>query len=84
MAIDKISKMSIKGVKLKSESFFPISPDVLELWRKNIRGMDIHPPVQIGLSICRGYDFGIFKILLFLDRYFGVFDSDLRASPPYV
>ena len=34
------------------------------------------------LRIFRGYDFRIFKILLFLDRYFGVFDSDLRASPP--
>ena len=30
--------MSIKGVKLKSESFFSISPGVLELWRKNLRG----------------------------------------------
>ena len=34
------------------------------------------------LRVFRGYDFRIFKILLFLDRYFGVFDSDLRASPP--
>ena len=34
------------------------------------------------LRIFRGYDFRISKILLFLDRYFGVFDSDLRASPP--
>ena len=34
------------------------------------------------LRIFRGYDFSIFLILLFLDRYFGVFDSDLRASPP--
>ena len=38
MVIDKIRKMSIKGVKLKSESFFSISPGVLELWRKNLRG----------------------------------------------
>ena len=30
--------MSVKGVKLKSESFFSISPDVWELWRKNLRG----------------------------------------------
>ena len=36
------------------------------------------------LRICRGYDFSSFLILLFLDRYFEVFDSDLRASlPPY-
>ena len=35
------------------------------------------------LRIFRGYDFSIFKIiLLFLDRYFGGFDSDLRASAP--
>ena len=33
------------------------------------------------LRVFRGYDFKIFKILLFLDRYFGVFDSDLRATP---
>ena len=43
MVIDKIRKMSIKGVKLKSESFFSISPGVLELWRKNLRGR-IPPP----------------------------------------
>ena len=38
------------------------------------------------LRIFKGYDFSIFLILIFLDRYFGrdfgVFDSDLRASPP--
>ena len=34
------------------------------------------------LRIFRGYDFSIFLILLFLDRYFEGFDSDLRASPP--
>ena len=44
MVIDKIRKMSIKGVKLKSESFFSISPGVLELWRKNLRGADSAPP----------------------------------------
>ena len=38
MVIDKIPKMSIKGVKLKSESFLSISPGVSELWRKNLRG----------------------------------------------
>ena len=30
--------MSVKGVKLKSESFFSVSPGVLELWTKNFRG----------------------------------------------
>ena len=33
------------------------------------------------LRIFRGYDFSNFLILLILDRYFEVFDSDLRASP---
>ena len=53
MVIDKIRKMSIKGVKLKSESFFSISPGVLELWRKNLRGGTFRPPppVQIGLKV---------------------------------
>ena len=36
------------------------------------------------LRIFRRYDFRIFQILLFLDRYFGVFDSNLRASPPRI
>ena len=40
--------MSVKGVKLKSESYFSISPGVLELRRENLRGVD-SPPVQIGL-----------------------------------
>ena len=44
MVIDKIRKMSVKGVKLKSESFFSISPGVLELRRKNLWG-DGFPPV---------------------------------------
>ena len=52
MVIAKICKMSIKGVKLKSESFFSISPGVLELWRKNLRGGGFRPPpVQIGLKL---------------------------------
>ena len=38
MVIETIRTMSVKGVKLKSESFFSISPGVLELWRKNRRG----------------------------------------------
>ena len=44
--------MSIKGVKLKSENLFLISPGVLELWKKNLRGADSAPlpPVQIGLK----------------------------------
>ena len=38
MIIDKIPKMTVKGVKLKSESFFSIFHDILELWRKNLKG----------------------------------------------
>ena len=38
MVLDKIRKMPVKGVKLKSESYFLLSPGVLELWRKNLRG----------------------------------------------
>ena len=44
MVIDKIRKMSIKGVKLKSESFSSVSPGVLELWKKNLRGRFRPPP----------------------------------------
>ena len=49
MVIDKIRKMSVKGVK--SESYFLLSPGVLELWRKNLRGRIPLPPVQIGLIV---------------------------------
>ena len=54
MVTDKIRKMSVKGVKLKSESYFSISPGVLELWRKTLRGGGGRippPPVQIGLRL---------------------------------
>ena len=44
MVIDKIRKMSVKGLKLKSESYFLISPGVLELWRENLRGGGFRPP----------------------------------------
>ena len=43
MVIDKIRKMSVKGVKLKSESYFLLSPGVLELWRKTLGGADSAP-----------------------------------------
>ena len=44
MVIDKICKMTVKGVRSKSESFFSISRGVLELWRKNLRGGFRPPP----------------------------------------
>ena len=44
MVIDKTCKMTVKGVKSKSESFFSISHGVLELWRKNLKGADRPPP----------------------------------------
>ena len=44
MVIDKIRKMSVKGVKLKSESYFLLSAGILELWRKNHWGGQIPPP----------------------------------------
>ena len=46
--------MTVKGVKLKSESFFSISPGVLELWMKNLRGGFCPPPTPrawIGLKV---------------------------------
>ena len=49
MVIDKIYKMTVEGVKSKSESFFSISHGVLELWRKTLGGRIPPPPVQIGL-----------------------------------
>ena len=36
------------------------------------------------LRIFNGYNFINFLILLILDKYFGVVDSDLPAIPPYV
>ena len=51
MVIDKIRKMSVKGVKLKSESYFSISPEVLELWRKNLRVKVIHSTWKITTQI---------------------------------
>ena len=48
--------MTVKGVKLMSESFFSITCDVLELWKKNLRGgvppptPPPHPSAWIGLS----------------------------------
>ena len=50
MVIDKIRKMTVKGVKLKSESFFLIFRGVLELWRKTLGGRNPPPPAWLGLT----------------------------------
>ena len=75
MVIDKIRKMSIKGVKLKSESFFSISPGVLELWRKNLRGGGFRPPgpdrVKVS-SQSRKFEFNVFSIIHVNDITFDV------------
>ena len=46
--------MSVKGVKLKSESYFSISPGVSELWRKNRRGGGRMPPGPDRVKEARG------------------------------
>ena len=55
MVSDKICKMTVMGVKSKSESFFSISYGVLELWRKNLRrggGGGGAESAWIGLNFC--------------------------------
>ena len=37
-------QMTVKGVKLKSESFFSISPGILKLWRKTLVGRILPSP----------------------------------------
>ena len=59
MVIDKIRKMTVKGVKLKSESFFLISPGVLELWRKNLGGRIPPPPPPAWIGLRQGNYSGI-------------------------
>ena len=44
IVIDKICKMTIKGVRSNSESFFSTSHGVLELWRKTLGGRIPLPP----------------------------------------
>ena len=50
MVVDKICKMTIKGVKLKSESFISISHGVLELWEKTLGGGICPPPGPDGVK----------------------------------
>ena len=47
-------QMTVKGVKLRSESFLSISPGILELWRKTLGGgADSASPAWIVLSCFR-------------------------------
>ena len=68
MVIDKICKLTVKGVKLNSESFFSISHGVLELWRKTLGGNGFRPPAWMGLTLV----------------YMGYFDNlfYMRGRPP--
>ena len=50
MVIDKICKMTVKGVKPKSESFFSISHGVLEYGGKTLGGGFRPPPAWILLN----------------------------------
>ena len=56
MVIEKICKMIVKGVTLKSESFFLISPGVLELWRKNFRVVKIGLRSRATVSLFHNVD----------------------------
>ena len=68
MVIDKICKMTVKGVKSKSESFFSISHGVLELWRKNLRGADFAPPpVWIGLRSNSGNCWDHLRVFAYIE-----------------
>ena len=55
MVIDKICKMTVKGVKSKKESFFSISRGVMELWRKNLKKEGRIPPPPPGLDRVKEY-----------------------------
>ena len=46
--------MTVKGVKLKSESFFCISPGIFELWRKTL-GADSVEALSMKLNIICSY-----------------------------
>ena len=66
MVIDKICKVTIKGVKSKSESFFSISHGVLELWRKKLRGQ-IPPPAWIGLRSNSGKCWDDLRVFAYIE-----------------
>ena len=56
MVIDNIRKMSIKSVKLKSESFISIFLGVWSYGGKTLGGrIPPPPPVQIGLNRCQQF-----------------------------
>ena len=54
--------MTVKGLKLKSESFFSISYGILELWRKTLKGEGgFCPSVWIGLRFSKNLPFPLTK-----------------------
>ena len=74
MVIGKTFKMTVKGVKSKSESLFLISDGVLELWRKNLREGRIPSPLPFerislinffSLVLPRGWSFRAFSHVKF-------------------
>ena len=73
MFIDKMCKMTVKGVKSKSESFFSISLGVLELWRKYLRRADSvlppppPPPAWIGLRSNSGKCWDHLRVFAYIE-----------------
>ena len=66
MVIDKICKMTVKGVKSKSESFFSISHGVLDLWRKTWGGGSASPPPP-GMDRVKSFVIWIIKLHNFVN-----------------
>ena len=72
MVIDKICKMTVKGVKSRSESSFSISYGVLELLRKTLGKGGFRllpPPAWIGLRFENCQFFSPFNLYKVLDRH---------------
>ena len=63
MVIDKICKITVKGAKSMSESFFSISLGVLELWRKDFRGVGGFPPGLDRVKVIEVKNWGLRKHL---------------------
>ena len=79
----KIRQMTVKGVKLKSESFFSIFCGVLELWKKILKGGggQTPPPVWMGLNTWHQHFHGWTKTSLFRNPEITVKFSSFYSSP---